>query len=328
MKVSSIVLAMSFSVFACSSTRTSMVDRDGSDAADSDTAGSQNGTNDAGTGDADGSGGHAADADHSDIGGVADAKRQLLCDGEQHLRLWVLREGGGTQAAGSYVRIENGSPVLTIDGTCSYWVGAGWSEDALRRDRPFRTGTLSEADVRAIEESVPLDDVAALADCVPNSTIPDGSTSIIRTATASASCGGITSPSNPGARFTAAWTALRTIANRLWETGTPMDGALHVSAFATSGLGLAPPYTWPARPLSAFVPADGDLYRRGVSGLVDDPDAARQLHALRDQYLADKTAQPGLYAGAPHATDDSGVVFLVYMRDAIPYEDVRGLLKF
>jgi hypothetical protein len=32
--------------------------------------------------------------------------------------------------------------------------------------------------------------------------------------------------------------------------------------------------------------------------------------------------------GALQATDQSGLIYLVYMRDAIPYEDAQGLLKF
>ena len=75
--------------------------------------------------------------------------------------------------------------------------------------------------------------------------------------------------------------------------------------------------------------ADADLTKIGVSHLVDDPDAARSLRGLRDQYLSDRDAQPGLYVNwdGLTATDASGTAF-VYMRDAIPYEDAQGLLTF
>lgn len=60
-----------------------------------------------------------------------------------------------------------------------------------------------------------------------------------------------------------------------------------------------------------------------------DPDSAKQLRTLRDRYLADRTAQPGLFVSwdGLKVTDQSDPA-LVYMRDAIPYEDAQGLLKF
>lgn len=270
------------------------------------------GSTDAGSGDAD------VDA------GVADVPHAPLCDGQQHLRLWVLVETGGQQAPGSRVRSENGSPVITIDGTCSYWVGGGWSEDALRPDRPFHTGKLDNADVTAIEDALPLSNIAALADCpgTPGG-LSDYDTREIRTEATTVTC-----PGTVGARFDAAWSTVQNIANRLWENGAPMDGAIHVSAVGASAGAPRPTYAWPiASPLSSFVLADADRNKIGVSLLVSDADSARQLRALRDQYLADKTAQPGLYGNGLNATDQIATA-VVYMRDAIPYEDAQGLLKF
>lgn len=260
---------------------------------------------------------------------MSDAHPQSLCDGQQHLRLWALLGGGGPEFPGSYVRIENGAPAFVVDGICSYWVGGGWSEDALYRDRAFRTGRLSDADVRSIEASVPLDDVSVLADCSPGG-IPDGSTRVIRTEMAMATCQSLPG----GVRFGAAWTVVHKIASKLWESGAPMDGAIHVSAVGPASLppsATSPPaYAWPsALPLSGFVPDSSDWSKTGVSRLVDDPDAARQLRAIRDRYLADRTAQPGLYSNWDGliATDQTTTA-IVYMRDAIPYEDPQGLLRF
>ena len=60
--------------------------------------------------------------------------------------------------------------------------------------------------------------------------------------------------------------------------------------------------------------------RSASAELVDDPDSARQLRALRDQFLVDRTAQPGLYGSGLNVTDQIATA-VVYMRDAIPYED-------
>jgi hypothetical protein len=62
---------------------------------------------------------------------------------------------------------------------------------------------------------------------------------------------------------------------------------------------------------------------------VDDPEAARQLRAIRDRYVADRTAQPGLYSNWDGLiATDQATTAVVFMRDAIPYEDAQGLLKF
>ena len=132
----------------------------------------------------------------------------------------------------------------------------------------------------------------------------------------------------------AAWMTVQTIASKLWENGTPMDGALHVSAVGRHLFRPRPrrrlPTLGPLRcPSVAFVLDSGDLSKDGVSRLVEDPDAARQLRAMRDQYLADRTARPGLYSNWDGLiAADQSTTAIVYMRDAIPYEDAQGLLKF
>ena len=324
MNVVSLVLATFLSAPACSTAPAKndggQIDLDGGDIGGGHEAGIDTGLTD-GVGN--------SDTSASDLG---DSGRQALCDGVQHLRLLVLIRMG-SEPRGSIVRVENGHPVIAIDGTCSYWIGGGWTEDALSRDRPFRTGRMSEADVRAVEESLPIDDVAALADCPPPPAgLFDYSIRDIRSETMMASCIGSAPELTAGTRFEAAWMTVQAIAGKLWDDGMPMDGALHVSAVeASSNASATPaPYAWPnALPLGPFILSSSDWFKSGVSRLVDDPGSARQLRAMRDQYLADRTAQPGLYGNwdGLMASDQSSTVF-VYMRDAIPYEDARGWLTF
>ena len=279
-----------------------------SDAASNDTgaANPDSGTNDSGT------------------------RPEPLCDGAQHLRLWVFIEPGN-EVRGSMVRVENGFPFIAIDGTCSYWIGGGWMNDAFSRDRPIRTGKMTEADVASVEQSVPLGDIATLGDCPPPPPgLYDYSFRFIRTATTYVSCFTSAPALTAGTRFEAGWMTLERIANTLWNDGTPVNGALHVSAVDAPGDGATPAYTWPiAAPLASFVLEGADGTKSGVSHLVSDPTAASQLRALRDQYLADRTAQPSLYVSwdGLKVTDQTSIGF-VYMRDAIPYEDAQGLLKF
>lgn len=215
MKSLSPILAAFLGVVACSSNRS---DADG-------------GRNEAGTKDADSGGDGTGDSGGGDSGaGDVGGGRQPLCDGFPHLRLWLLVRGRD-ELRGSAVRVENGHPVIAIDGTCSYWIGGGWTEDALSRDRPFRTGKLSDADVGSVEGSLPVDGVAALADCPPPPAgLFDYSLRDIRSATATATCIGSAPELTAGTRFETAWMTVEAMAGRLWDGGSPMDGALHVSA--------------------------------------------------------------------------------------------------
>jgi hypothetical protein len=292
------------------------------DVADGDAGGSDVGIGDAGGGN--------PDSATNDSG----VPPEPLCDGTQHLRLWVFI-APRDEVRGSMVRVENGRPFLAIDGTCSYWIGGGWASsanDALGSDRPIRTGKLTQTDAASVEQTAPLGDIARLGDCgPPPAGLYDYSFRVIRTAVAYASCFTSAPELTAGTRFEAAWMTLETIANTLWNDGTPVTGALHVSAVnAPDGPSKTAAYAWPlAAPLGSFVLSDGDSNKVGVSHLVDDPTSASQLRALRDQYLADRTAQPGLYVNwdGLEVTDQTSTR-LIYMRDATPYEDAQGLLTF
>lgn len=115
-----------------------------------------------------------------------------------------------------------------------------------------------------------------------------------------------------------------------------MDGGLHVSAVGALNEADRLPmlYEWPlAAPLSQFLLEPGkdgsNLAMPGMSKFVVDPESTRLLRALRERYLADRDAQPGRYTNwdGLKATDGVDAAF-VYMRDATPYEDARGLLQF
>jgi hypothetical protein len=253
-----------------------------------------------------------------------------LCDGLPHIRLWVLVEPMlSREYPGSQVRVENGVPFLTIDGSCDYWVSGGWMEDSLSRDRGARRGTLAAMEAREVEQSVPLNDVAVLGDCAPVAGQADVSVRTIVSAKTPARC------PTTGARFDAAWSSIQALANTLWQRGEPMDGPIHVSAVgARDGAAGMLPYSWPlAMSLGSFVVDPGkdgsNLATPGISRLVTELSSTKSLRTLRDQYLTDRGARPGLYVSwdGLKVTDSVDTV-LVYFRDAIPYEDASGLLQF
>jgi hypothetical protein len=247
----------------------------------------------------------------------ADAPPVVLCDGVAHLRLWALGEAG-REVGGSTVRTELGYPFVVVDGTCTYWVGGGSSEDPLGRDLPLRTGMLTQVEAGMLERAIPLDGVAALDDCHPVPGSFDVGVRSIRAASGVARC------ESSGAVFDAAWSTLDAAAEQLRTRGTPMTGAIHVAALASDGAPTLTPYAWPlTEPLSSFiVTVAPDGSGRAGSHLVSDADAAAKLRALRDRYLIDRAASPGLFVNwdGLQATDQATTA-TVFMRDAIPYED-------
>lgn len=255
---------------------------------------------------------------------------QPLCDGIPHLRLWVLVEPmNSRELPGSAVRIENGAPFLVVDGTCAFWIAGGWKDDPLGRDREIRRGMLAPSDARSLEQAIFFQEVPGLADCPLPGGASDVSVRAIRTANGYARC-----PS-AGARFDAAWSVVQTLADALWESGTPMDDGLHVSAVvAGDGPPLGrPPYPWSAgMPLASLLLVPGkdgmNLYKSGVSHAVNEAAAVENLRSLRALYLTDRAAQPGMFTSwdGLKVSDGDTVAFL-YMRDAIPYEDAFGLLQ-
>jgi hypothetical protein len=188
---------------------------------------------------------------------------------------------------------------------------------------------LTASDVAILEQGVALGDISSLRDCGGAAGLFDFSVRAVSTPVATAECG------FEGKRFDAAWSVIQTVAESLWARGIAMDGALHVSAVAAaSGFNSAMAYAWPlAMPLSDFLLDPGidgiNLTMPGASKLVADPDSTSRLRALRERYLADRDAQPGLYGNWDGLETTDGVsVAVLYMRDAIPYEGQSGLLQF
>lgn len=283
------------------------------------------GTNDADTSDDDVAVVGTIDAAPADIGAADIGEpRQPFCDGVAHLRVAAAFVGGGP--GGLRVTTENGYALFAVDGTCTYWVAAGWMVgETFIKDRPVRTGKLSDADARLLEESLPLDDIASLAStCSPNG-IPDADVRSIRAATGAAIC----SQGLAGPAFEAAWTAVKTVATKVATEGTPVDGPIHVSALRDSPPKSIVSYPWPVGlPLDAFIVDRNDVNKVGVSRLVDAPDDASRLRALRDECLADKAVRWGLHPTEGMYMTDQDLIASVVMRDAIPYEDAQGLLAF
>jgi len=263
----------------------------------------------------------------ADIHDAATGQPAALCDGTHELKLRVYNAPeNARELPGSVVRIENGLPSFAVDGECNYYISGGWSEDANSRNLPWKQGKLDVSMVDQIERSFPLAELSRLQECSPDSIVFDAARKMIESKSGAAEC------RIGGPRFNAAWSVIADRALELWTSGMPLTGGIWLSAYTSED--DLPAYDWPlSEPLKIFIiPVDvpeGEYkgFSSGVAHLVSDPDAVNKLRAVRERYLMDSKDRPGEYFDTPKVTDGKVSVRL-YMRDAIPYEDSKGLLAF
>ena len=245
-----------------------------------------------------------------------------LCDGSERLTLRVFLAGqSGHEVLGSAVRIENGFPSFAVDGRCNYFMSGGWLEDKQARDYGWRRGTVSDELRGVLEARAGADDLVSAYDC-SGPLAADASPAIVANSRSLVAC-----PDGVGA-MRAVMTAIRQRARDLWATGRSLEGDLRVTI--TQEHGLEPPqrYPWP-RTLALVDYLEPDLNAFvaepvGRSKRVAASDAA-PLRAIREQYLLD--TRPGiLYVGAGIPITDGETSATMFLRDALPYEDDRGIL--
>lgn len=250
-----------------------------------------------------------------------------ICNGSSAVVLRAYIEPDlSRELPGSSVRVENGFPSIVIDGKCKYWLNGGWLEDSLARDLGWRAGVLSAQVAATLESVIDVDHLSDSNDCTYSAGMSDYSIMTIRSLKSSASCRG-----TAGSKFSADWKVLQDSAVTLWEQAIPLDQGIHVAAVSASSAapGGPVPYAWPTGiDLGSLIldPQQASLNSTGLSQLVELPDAT-QLRQLRDQYLGDVKAEPGAYVNwdGLEVTDGTRVA-VVFMRDALPYEDPKGLL--
>lgn len=260
--------------------------------------------------------------------GVNNPSSFTLCDGIPALRLRVYGAANPErELRGSMVRTENGFPSFAVDGLCNYYLNGGWGQGAdetLDRDQGWRSGVLP-SDLRAqLEVAMQRSSLATLQACLPTDGLFDATAWVLSVPGGSAAC------LRPGPGFTDLVSRVQTLAVSLWPNAHPLAGGIRVSAVAT-GDDLSSPYPWPlAQPLGDFMLPENvplNLYKGfsvGVSTLVSDEESARHFRQLREQYLADRTANPFLFFDG-QVMSDGRTKANVYMRDALPYEDENGL---
>lgn len=244
-----------------------------------------------------------------------------LCDGSARMKLgFATLAQNDRELRGSIVRVENGFPSWVLDASCNYYMSGGWAEpsDALARDRGVRRGKLERSRVEVLQRELPLGGLDALSDCSAAPGSFDGNTRIISDGQSTASCAG------SGAAFDAAWGWVQTRAVELWAAGAPMNEDVWLSAVAVNDGDDSQTFAWPAaEPLRTFLLPESAWFESGVSRRVSGLDA-QKLRGLRDAYLSARTRSPSAFYDGQKMSDGT-LGALVYLRDALPYEDEHGL---
>jgi hypothetical protein len=244
-----------------------------------------------------------------------------LCDGSTNLTLRMFYEGQpGRGYLGAGVRVENGLPSFAVDGQCRYFMGGGWFEDPQTHDLGWRQGAVSDDLRRALEAKVGAEDLESTYDCSSRLLTTDAPRIVIANTRSAIVCGSI-QPIEKVVDF------VRQRAGELWEEAQPLEGGLRITV--REGPSVEPPrrYQWPAElNLRDYFQTNLDILYDDPSGqsrLVPAIDAA-PLRALREEYLRD--TRPGiLYNGEGIPITDGQTLGTMFMRDALPYEDERGL---
>lgn len=242
-----------------------------------------------------------------------------LCDESDELTLRIFVGAGGMDYHGSEVRRENGAPSFAVDGQCRYFVSGGWNNQRQGSDLGWRQGTVDDELRRTLESEAGAEDLASVYECFPGGPVDAGSM-VVANARSSLTCGGA------GEDLLAVFARMGRRARDLWEQGQPLDGDLRITL--VEAYGGEPPrrYSWPSELAfeQYWEPAQRLSGQEPRSQRVAAADAG-PLRALREQFLRD--TQPGvLYtaSGIPIVAGNQQATS--FMRDALVYEDERGLL--
>ena len=241
-----------------------------------------------------------------------------LCDGTDGLTLRVFYEVLRTlEPPAGVVRVENGYPSFAVDGQCRYYMSGGW-QGVMGRDQGWRQGNLDAGLRRSLERL----GASELSDDCGSEHVNDAARLVVATALGAVGC-----LSQLNGELAAVVDLIRRQSPQLWMRANALDQGLHVVAAPPPDVETPRWYPWPdGLALQDYFDPDSDSFTfspQGRSKIVSAADAA-PLRASREAFLSDlaRVAMQKL-DGIP-VTDGEGFA-RVFMRDALPYEDDRGL---
>ncbi len=261
---------------------------------------------------------------------VADGGQPVsLCDGSPHLRLGALALPAPSRTPpGQQVMWDNGAHFVYIDGYCRYWAllpGQLWSET--------RSGLLQPDEAQRLARELHYTNWPTWAgQWIPDNAAADASPFVFypsldekQTIVCHGLCDG--PPVPQGLRELA--TRYRTEIRRLWEHGTAVDGSVRVVAVRARASDYAgvPHFEWPLASLNlgslAIDEQEAVGMTYGMGLLIEGADAAA-LRELRRQYVESQVFKNTFHLPV---VDRAGSRYKLFLRDSIPLEDSRGLVR-
>lgn len=255
-----------------------------------------------------------------------DATRKV-CDGSSSIRLAVQAMPGRVDPDGSAVQVENGRQFLFVDGGCRYWVQTHLSSTAVH------TGVLDANQEEALTRGLRYRSWEWLkGNWQGEQSYKDWGAIYFWDASHTVAChDGCQMPTTPvGFRDVLAYWDEKNVVDTLWKAGTPVQGGGVRFLMVAATTSTPTPLDWPLeQPAEDFLVPVDEVFslRPGDSRLVDKPDEVQKLRDLRAAYQA----RPDLVNYTAGKLPIRGVgkppVYGLLMRDTLPFEDERGLVR-
>lgn len=248
-----------------------------------------------------------------------------ICDGSEKLRLRFFVVPSQVTMGGA-VFIEHGNWSFAVDGKCRYWINGGFGGKPYAYGQPWRTGVLPADLLEQLRAALDLQRLEDLGNCRTSGTTWDVSWLTIRSEYSRVLCQG--SEAISGSQFEPVWELLQGRGAELYLSGDDITGGVRVVAYEASFDTFSNFQDWSlTSPVSSYlVPVNlGDS--PGNSLLVADPEDAERLRELRRKDLTYRASHPEYQRDGVYVADGEQYA-VVYLRDALPYEDERGLWPF
>ncbi|MBS2024068.1 MAG: hypothetical protein JST92_16825 [Deltaproteobacteria bacterium] len=219
---------------------------------------------------------------------------------------------------------DNGSTFLYLDGACHYWVQGGVAWDGVR------TGTLTGSEQDDLKASIQWSSWAgAYGNRWPAVDTVDDAADLYFTKQGSFVVSSVCDRTSAPATLKVLCSAWTSQVSALWQRGVPLEAEVWtVLVRMDSGTYPSIPHaSWPLSvplaTLSINVDAASNLgYGEGVHFLGSD---AKALRSLRTMYQDGNYRTQGVL-GLP-VDGEKDAVDLLFLRDALPFEDSRGLVR-